>query len=200
MQYRVVPAADMPGYGVGADTVLGDFLVMMELDERQHLLYPIGPMSGDWIDVRLEQVGELNLKGADIVVDTVRLEGSLQAVLRVSAQGHQGFWGGSVDTRCMQLLDVSVPPTLLLKVENVNLNASYGRTDQTTYDDDARGLEAREQNVKFRDGVVLISEPYQRTTEGHRRERVSVIHPLPRTMLPAGRYQYREGHLVRVGK
>ena len=200
MQYRVVPAAHMAGYAVGADTVLGRFLLMRELDERMHFLYPVTSASGDWIDVRLERVGEHGIKGADIAVDTIRLQGQPKAALCVSAQGHQGSWGGSADTRCMQLLDISGLPALLMKVENSYLNTSYGRLDDTTYDEDAESRETQEQTVKFRDGMVFVSTPRRRVVQGARRERVSPLRPVPETMLPAGQYRYQYGQLYRVEK
>ncbi|HEX8349556.1 MAG TPA: hypothetical protein VF598_06330 [Hymenobacter sp.] len=200
MQYRAVPAADMPGYGLGADTVSGKFLVMRELDQRLHLLYPVGPKSGDWIDVRLERVGELDLFENDIAVDTVHLRGQPKAALCVSAQGHQGFWGASIETRGVCLIDISGPPVLLLKAETLHLDTHYGRIDETTYDDDAQGHEAQEQTVNIRDGAVYVSAPHRRIAKGQERERTSFLRPIPTTMVPAGQYRYQRGQLFRVGK
>ncbi|WP_460504276.1 hypothetical protein, partial [Hymenobacter agri] len=150
--------ADMARQPWGIDTVCGRYLRISRLFEPTRVLYRATPAATCWTQVQLEPVGDTGVVGGEFTLDTVALDPQ-RRVLLLNLRGHNGFWGGSLDYGLTNLIDVTDQPLLLLKTEALREDASYGREDDTTYDDDAAGSESRSQTVRVRAGIVRVEPP-----------------------------------------
>ena len=191
--------AEMARQPWGIDTVFGRYLRISRLFEPTRVLYRATPAAPCWTQVQLEPVGDTGVVGGEFTLDTVQLDPQ-RRVLLLNLRGHNGFWGGSLDYGLTNLIDVTEKPLLLLKTEALRDDTSYGREDDTTYDDNAAGSESRAQTVHVRAGLIRVELPRFTSRVGRGGEDEQSREPLPETMLPAGCYRYRGGQLLRVGK
>ncbi|MBF9141792.1 hypothetical protein [Hymenobacter properus] len=191
--------ADVARRPWGIDTVFGRYLRISRLFEPTRLLYRATPAATCWTQVQLEPVGDTGAVGGEFSLDTVQLDPQ-RRVLLLNLRGHNGFWGGSLDYGLTNLIDVTEKPLLLLKTEALREDTSYGREDDTTYDDDAAGSEYRAQTVQVRAGLIRVERPRLTSRVGRSGADERSQGPLPETMLPAGRYRYRGGRMLRVGQ
>lgn len=191
--------AEMARQPWGIDTVFGRYLRISRLFEPTRVLYRATPAATCWTQVQLEPVGDTGAVGGEFTLDTVLLDPQ-RRVLLLNLRGHNGFWGGSLDYGLTNIIDVTEKPFLLLKTEALREDTSYGREDDTTYDDDAAGSESRSQTVRVRAGLIRVEQPRLTSRVGRGGEDVRSREPLPETMLPAGHYRYRGGKVFRVRK
>lgn len=196
MQFRYV--AD--SLRQGTPTVAGRYIVIHELFQTPRILYRSTTDSTRWFQFKLEPVGESGTVGGDFTVDTVRLDPQRQTLL-LKLQGQNGFWGGSLAYGQTAIVDVTAEPVLLLKTEVLREDVSYGREDDTVYNEDAAGSESLSQEISIRNHRLMVGPPRQTTRRGLRAKQVtSIMRPTPKSVLPAGSYRYWHGKLLLVGK
>ncbi|MCC2547390.1 hypothetical protein LJY25_13120 [Hymenobacter sp. BT175] len=203
MKFRCVPDQDLKleiqSNPYRADTVAGRYVVFRELFQPARVLYKPDAAATCWLEVRPEDVGESGTVGGDFTVDTASLAPG-RRVLLLNLRGHNGFWGGSLDYGLTNIVDVTAEPLLLLKTEALHENVSYGRENDSVFDEDAAGSEKREQQVSIRRGLIRVGPATQTFTNDPSAPADGPIKPVPESMLPAGRYRYQPGKVVRVGK
>ncbi|OON67862.1 hypothetical protein B0919_16925 [Hymenobacter sp. CRA2] len=206
MRFRCVPDAELRAEIQAspwlADTVAGRYVVLRELFKPARILYRPHAAATCWLEVRPEDVGESGTVGGDFTVDTASL-GPGRRVLLLNLRGHNHFWGGSLDYGLTNLVDVTAEPLLLLKTEALRENVSFGRENDSVFDEDAAGSEKREQQVSIQQGLIRVSPATQALTgsmEDPNAPADGVLKPTPKSMLPAGRYRYQRGRVLRAGK
>jgi hypothetical protein len=194
MQFRYVTDSVRQG----ASAAVGRFIVIHELFQTPRLLYRSATDSTRWIQFKLEPVGEAGTVGGDFTVDTIELDPRRQTLL-LTLSGQNGFWGGSSAYGQTAIVDVTAEPLLLLKTETLSEEVSYGRDNDTVYNDDAAGSESRSQAVHIYNQRIVVGLPQQTSRQGRSgKQAASSIRPTPASMLPAGHYRYQNGKVFRI--
>ncbi|TLM94088.1 hypothetical protein [Hymenobacter jeollabukensis] len=177
------------------DTLLGRFLQVREVDQAPRLFYQPTPGSSVWTEVQLalpewdDNSWWRNGNGT-VVLDTLNLDGrGAPEVLATVETYHMGSGSGSRWVY-QAVLDVSAKPVLLLRGLTEIEEETHGPGAEGTPADEL--VVSCERKMALRNHEVVVGATY---TVGKPDSVTCAI----LTKLPAGRYRYQHGNIVRVG-
>lgn len=189
MKFASVSDADLHTilFNNGLDSVplLGRFLLINEKYMPLRLYYQSTHGTGDWIETLLEPMSNGLAGKCEITLDSAKLGSPSSPVVLVTMEWTTGDRSGEFSRRAINLIDISREPRLLLRSETF-----AGRISSFDHDEEA-GPEITncEQKIILSNHKIVIGEPAALGDE-----------TCEIAFLPAERYRYHNGKVLRVGK
>ncbi len=180
------------------DTLFGKFLLINILPNplgpayySMQLLYRPDPAKTDWIQTPLELVGgrlqnwEANCQFQK--ADTAHLGPQMASVVMITVGELQRMRNWDGITNCVNIIDVSEEPQMLLKAESYNCENSQ----DAAAEEQSPERVCCQQLISLRQKKIIVG-PVMGVAGGAVTAELS--------SLPAGAYSYERGRVLRVGK
>lgn len=188
MEFTYVSDADLRtmlfNNGLADELQLGRFRLINEQYKQLRLYYQPTPGTRDWIETRLEPMGNGFAENCRITLATASLGNTNAPAVLVTMEWKMSDRGGETSRRAINLIDIAREPFLVLRSETF-----VGRLS-SDHDTEAEPTETScEQSITLRNREIVISAPEEVGDSD-----------CELTLLPAGHYRYQKRKGVAYGE